>query len=278
MLSCRNCQSPLSGKRRVYCSRACQDHWVRAQSHRAVVARMASQLIQCAHCREHFPRPVKRGTPPKYCSGECRRLAWNAKNARRGLLARQAEQSSRQAVPCPNPYCQKPVRPFNTRQYCSKECLYVDSERRKSGEAAGQAAAIFVGQLDACRIWYFKCQDCGGPVVRKWKRPGKYCCCLPCARIRRRATDARRSHKRRAAGPKVLSVHELAVRDGAKCNICGRRVDLTLSGMAKWGPTIDHLIPVSRGGTNDPDNLALAHRHCNVSRSNRNHAQLLLTG
>ncbi len=95
--------------------------------------------------------------------------------------------------------------------------------------------------------------------------------------MRNKAINARKNQARRTAGPKVLSVSEIAARDGSRCNLCGKRVDLTLSGMAKWGPTIDHLIPVSHGGTNDADNLALAHRHCNVSRKNRGHAQLLLT-
>ena len=74
-----------------------------------------------------------------------------------------------------------------------------------------------------------------------------------------------------------MSVDDLAQRDGRKCNICGRRIDMRLKGQTKWAATIDHLVPVSHGGTNDPANLALAHRFCNTSRHNTGPAQLLLT-
>jgi 5-methylcytosine-specific restriction endonuclease McrA len=73
-----------------------------------------------------------------------------------------------------------------------------------------------------------------------------------------------------------MSVDDLAARDGSRCNICGRKIDMRLSGRAKWGPTIDHLVPVIAGGTNHPSNLALAHRHCNMSRHASGPAQLLL--
>jgi len=33
--------------------------------------------------------------------------------------------------------------------------------------------------------------------------------------------------------------------------------------------TLDHVVPVSRGGTNDPANLRPAHRGCNSDRGNR---------
>jgi 5-methylcytosine-specific restriction endonuclease McrA len=43
-------------------------------------------------------------------------------------------------------------------------------------------------------------------------------------------------------------------------------------------PTVDHLIPVSEGGTDAPENLRLAHRTCNTKRGTRGTVQLLLVG
>jgi 5-methylcytosine-specific restriction endonuclease McrA len=94
--------------------------------------------------------------------------------------------------------------------------------------------------------------------------------------IRNKAINARKNHARRTVGPPALSVHQIAERDGNRCHICSRKVNMTWSGMAKWGPTIEHILPVSQGGTNEPGNLALAHRHCNTARGNRGHSQLLL--
>lgn len=42
------------------------------------------------------------------------------------------------------------------------------------------------------------------------------------------------------------------------------------------GATVDHLIPLSAGGTDDLGNVALAHRQCNTRRSNTGAAQLRL--
>ncbi len=34
-------------------------------------------------------------------------------------------------------------------------------------------------------------------------------------------------------------------------------------------PSIDHVVPLSRGGSNHPSNLQLAHLLCNLSKGNR---------
>lgn len=64
----------------------------------------------------------------------------------------------------------------------------------------------------------------------------------------------------------------LADRDGAHCGICQRTVDLTLSSGPRGsdqGPSVDHLIPRSKGGTDDLVNLRLTHWGCNRNRGNR---------
>ncbi len=46
------------------------------------------------------------------------------------------------------------------------------------------------------------------------------------------------------------------------CGICGAYVDFE-------DATIDHRRPVSKGGTDSPDNLQIAHPACNVAKGNR---------
>lgn len=54
------------------------------------------------------------------------------------------------------------------------------------------------------------------------------------------------------------------------CGICGKPVDKSLSGLDPMGPTVDHIIPVARGGhPADLDNLQLAHRSCNRMKSDK---------
>ena len=59
----------------------------------------------------------------------------------------------------------------------------------------------------------------------------------------------------------------LADRDGDDCYLCGRRIDLERKDMK--GPSVDHLIPRSHGGTHDLANVALVHRICNSRKGNR---------
>ena len=47
------------------------------------------------------------------------------------------------------------------------------------------------------------------------------------------------------------------------CRYCGRRI------VAFPASTLDHVIPVSRGGDDIPSNLALACSHCNFSKASR---------
>lgn len=54
------------------------------------------------------------------------------------------------------------------------------------------------------------------------------------------------------------------------CAICGKPVDFSLKYPHPLSPTIDHIIPVSKGGhPSDIDNLQLAHRTCNRQKSDK---------
>ena len=51
------------------------------------------------------------------------------------------------------------------------------------------------------------------------------------------------------------------------CGICGMPVDKSLKYPDPFSPTVDHIIPCARGGSDDLDNLQLAHRKCNREKS-----------
>ncbi len=54
--------------------------------------------------------------------------------------------------------------------------------------------------------------------------------------------------------------HRLYERDGGICQLCGHPV-------SSLGFHLDHIVPKSKGGAFTWDNLRLAHRGCNSSRS-----------
>lgn len=54
------------------------------------------------------------------------------------------------------------------------------------------------------------------------------------------------------------------------CGICGKPVDFSLKYPHPLSPSIDHIIPVDKGGhPSDLANLQLAHRTCNRQKSDK---------
>jgi 5-methylcytosine-specific restriction endonuclease McrA len=96
---------------------------------------------------------------------------------------------------------------------------------------------------------------------------------------RRRANKQKRRALKIAAtigAPVVLS--QIRERDRDRCGLCGKRV-----GEQAWphplSPSLDHIVPLSRGGAHDPANVQLAHLSCNIRKGNRGGGeQLMLYG
>lgn len=120
-----------------------------------------------------------------------------------------------------------------------------------------------------------KCLACGIEFECSAGHNKKYCS-EKCARS---VYDSIYGAKRRASIVVVdndISLKKLYVRDHGICHICGKITnwdDYTVVNgkkcVSKNYPTIDHIIPVSRGGAHSWDNIALAHMSCNASKCNR---------
>lgn len=110
----------------------------------------------------------------------------------------------------------------------------------------------------------FTCAICGGEFPME-EADGK----RRQRRLNSRVTQCRRCRiDRRKHG---VSVEWLARRDGTDCSICGEPVDMTARLPDQMCPSVDHVIPRAKGGTNDPENLALAHFTCNRIKSDSGH-------
>lgn len=74
---------------------------------------------------------------------------------------------------------------------------------------------------------------------------------------------------RRRMGRSCVNIPFVYHRDGPNCGICGERVDLQI----RRGDdhvrcaSVDHIIPLAKGGTDDPSNLQLAHLGCNQKKA-----------
>lgn len=87
-----------------------------------------------------------------------------------------------------------------------------------------------------------------------------------------RPRDTRVTRTDRTPGNETLFKHnrKIILATQSVCAICGKPVDKSIKYPDPMSPTVDHIIPVSKGG--DPtalENLQLAHRYCNRQKSDK---------
>jgi len=100
--------------------------------------------------------------------------------------------------------------------------------------------------------------ECGrcGATFKPTQITHRYCS-LVC---RSRAKDA---HRRYRAHSKRSAVYE---RDRSICQLCGEPIDQAIPYPHPMAATLDHIVPVSVGGTHAVTNLQAAHMKCNASK------------
>ena len=64
-------------------------------------------------------------------------------------------------------------------------------------------------------------------------------------------------------------------RTQAGCYICGQPIDYSLPYLDPGEFTVDHVIPLAKGGADDLTNKAAAHRACNRAKGTRHHAPIV---
>lgn len=167
------------------------------------------------------------------------------------------------------------------RRYCSPEC-----STQRFGES--------------------DCPVCWG---RFWKTsPSQQCCSAHCGMRKRRETLAQArgthpcptcgkatdrplycsrqcswtAHKRsyrvakRGNSFEKVDAHLIYDRDRWRCHLCGKKVLPKYRGPDPRSASLDHLIPISKGGAHAMVNVALAHYGCNSARGSGGTCQLIL--
>lgn len=120
-------------------------------------------------------------------------------------------------------------------------------------------------------------------VELRW-RGASYCSGVECQREKKREEnrayyeanqDAHRSrvsqYRARRVGTTVEPVNVATIyeRDRWRCGLCSKRIDQALSYPHPMSRSIDHIVPLSCGGTHTAGNLQAAHLRCNVAKGNR---------
>lgn len=95
------------------------------------------------------------------------------------------------------------------------------------------------------------------------------------ATVRRRGKDRRRALKRAAYVANVIRA-QVYERDGWRCHLCGKPLARTKVVPHPKAPTIDHIVPLARGGTHEPLNVRAAHYLCNSVKGDRGGGEQML--
>jgi len=85
----------------------------------------------------------------------------------------------------------------------------------------------------------------------------------------RRLVQQRRRARIRSALVESFTFLEIAERDGWVCGLCSAPVVRELRYPDPHSPTIDHVIPLAKGGPHTRGNVQLAHLRCNISKGAR---------
>jgi 5-methylcytosine-specific restriction endonuclease McrA len=91
------------------------------------------------------------------------------------------------------------------------------------------------------------------------------------------AKNRRRRAARRGGVSEPYTLAEIAERDGFRCALCGDAVPMDAKVPGLLAPTIDHIVPVSRGGDDTRANVQLAHFSCNSAKGARDIKRLALS-
>lgn len=116
-----------------------------------------------------------------------------------------------------------------------------------------------------------KCKICGKVFFSA--NPGKIYCSDKCGQTahRRRRSERykKRCEKYGVYFDRTITLERVIERDKNVCQICGKPCDRNSK---DWGvigsmyPTIDHIVPLAKGGTHTWNNVQLAHALCNSTK------------
>lgn len=263
-----------AGRPRRYCDR-CRLEVRRLRSRARPVERA------CRQCGRRFESRHGR----RYCSDECRACAATARA--RADRARNGRSWDRVCEVCGGAF-----RAKASARYCKRRCKDAAErerarpelerrarererdavERRLERERRRELLRLFAGtggQCAECGKWFYD-----DASVRQ--RRSRFCTRTCYSRAMSRNGKHRRRQRMRQGGS--VSLAYIVERDGRRCHLCGKLVDMRAKVPHPSAPTLDHLVPLAAGGEHAPGNVALAHFACNVARRDVGPAQLIAFG
>lgn len=204
----------------------------------------------CGRCRIEKPTtdysPSYRGRRGTWC-----RACFAAYNRDRNSLP-----ARKSPPPQMCEWCGESSIPFYIREgtrFCSRSC---------KGKARNAATAAELVASKSAR----PCLHCGTIITPDRRSDASYCSvkCNDAAHAVTRKM-AKRSGKRARSG-ELVSRFYIGDRDGWRCGVCGGKVARDRKHPDPLAPSVDHIVPLARGGTNDLANLQISHLRCNLGK------------
>lgn len=218
---------------------------IKSQKFCSVICRRASlvrnHFYTCLNCgEEYLAKTVDRN---KFCSRACA-FSYRATAAKKNILIDSCKKYKRLCLSC--------QQPFETNvllhEYCSASC---------------RQSAFLIKKYPPT---LHTCPECGNDF--EGHKSAIYCQ-RSCAK---RAIKRENRHRKRAgsqAGESVITIDKLGSRDGWKCGICEKGINKDSPRIYPLGASIDHIIPLSKGGNHSWSNVQIAHIGCNTKKSNK---------
>ena len=153
--------------------------------------------------------------------------------------------------------CKKEYAPKQRTEsyFCSRNCK--DKNRKKEDKAERIAS-----KYD--RI----CIGCDKKILRTARADKKWCSEECASKVRVHTMNVTRRIKTNEPFGAFFRI-DIYNRDKWICKICKKPVEKDLSFPNPKRASLDHIIPLSRGGTHESGNVQLAHLSCNTSKGNR---------
>ena len=222
----------------------------------------------CPVCRENFTatKNNQRFCPPApgKAKSKCKTAYTNAKS--RGSLGKLLAKPWTPPTPFDCAHCGKRCVPGenvarHAAKFCGKECK---SAWHRSARSIYRGPRCRVIKIKA-RLWIEgHCPECGERFVRR-DNPNAIGFCSKKCQLKVKAR--RHDHAKRGVGYKTLTYWTIAERDHWTCQLCGGSVDREARVPDPQAPTLDHIIPLAKGGAHDETNVHLAHFICNSRKS-----------
>lgn len=220
----------------------------------------------CLNCGEPITKKSHNKNKRKYCSRECWREHKGLKKTEYKItVCDHCGKTFKETRDRPNIYCSRKCS-MKARQM--REAYYKEHEDERKKKLQEELRELLDNAEDILHLIKYerRCKICGRLFVAKSKT--NICCSSICSTRNENRMKDNRIYKN-GKPDMTINLTRLFIRDKGVCQICGKDIDFDCDPNSGEYPSVDHIIPLSKGGLHSWDNVQLACRRCNWEKGDR---------